>query len=185
MPNVAADEGQAHPDGRERALLDRLAAGAPLGEVLEDLVRAVERESGPGVLASILLLDEAGERLLHGAAPSLPQAYNEAIHGIAIGPGMGSCGTAAYVGHPIYVTDIGSDPLWKDFRGLAFEHGLRACWSTPIEGDDGRILGTFAVYHTAPRSPTPDQLAAINRVSHIAAAVIARAAEGEGRGRAG
>ncbi len=175
MSEMLSPTGGGPPRGaEEERLLERLAPWTTLGEALEQLVREVEAASGHEVLASILLLDPEGGRLLHGAAPSLPQAYNEAIHGIAIGPGVGSCGTAAYLGHPIYVTDIASDPLWKDFRDLALEHGLRACWSTPIAGRDGRILGTFAVYHRAPRSPTAEELAAINAASRVAAVVIAR-----------
>ena len=145
-----------------------------LSAALDDLLRNVEAEAGGQMMTSVLLLDAAGEHLLHGAAPSLPAAYNAAIDGIAIGPGVGSCGTAAYLGHPVYVTDIASDPLWKDFKDLAAVHGLRACWSTPIEDTEGKILGTFAVYHRAPRSPTSDELAAINLVSKTVAAAIAQ-----------
>ena len=160
MPPTANSERSAPTDGEG------------LRVILEDLLREAETDAGGRMMASILLLDETGEHLLHGAAPSLPAAYNEAIHGIAIGPGVGSCGTAAYLGHPVYVTDIPTDPLWKNFKGLAAEHGLRACWSTPIEGDDGAILGTFAVYHRAPRTPTSEELAAITLVSKAAAAAI-------------
>jgi GAF domain-containing protein len=153
---------------------ERYAAGASLTEILEELLIAVEQETGGGMLASILLLDPEGKRLLHGAAPSLPEEYNAAIHGLEIGPGVGSCGTAAYLGHPVYVTDIASDPLWANFKDLAMRHGLRACWSTPFEGEDGRVLGTFAVYHTSPRTPTQDELAAINMISRTVAAAVAR-----------
>ena len=153
---------------------EQIAAGVPLPDILEGLLAAAEAASGGGMLASVLLLDAEGKRLLHGAAPNLPAAYNEAIHGVEIGPGVGSCGTAAYLGHPVYVTDIASDPLWKDFRDLALSHGLRACWSTPIEGSERRVLGTFALYHRAPRSPTPDELDAINMIMRAAAAAIER-----------
>ncbi|RYF38050.1 MAG: GAF domain-containing protein, partial [Comamonadaceae bacterium] len=105
--------------------------GAPLHEVLEVLVHTAESQSSVSFLCSILLLDEDGKHLRHGAAPSLPDAYNAAIDGIAIGPAVGSCGTAAHFGHSIYVTDIARDPLWVNFKDLALQHGLRACWSTP------------------------------------------------------
>ncbi|THD82119.1 MAG: GAF domain-containing protein [Phenylobacterium sp.] len=160
-------------DSEQRSLA-QISAGAPLGDVLETLLVGVEAESRGGMMASILLLDEAGEHLLHGAAPSLPAAYNEAIHGVEIGPSVGSCGTAAYFGHPIYVTDIASDPLWVNFKDLALSHGLRACWSTPIEGADGKLLGTFAIYHLAPRGPTPDEVASINMIIKTTAQAIER-----------
>ena len=154
--------------------LERLAAGVALSEVLEALLVFVESESSGDMMASVLLLDADGKRLLHGAAPSLPQEYNAAIHGLEIGPGVGSCGTAAYLGHPVYVTDIASDALWVDFKDLALAHGLRACWSTPFHDPDGRVLGTFAVYHSTPRNPTLDELGAINMISDTVAAAVGR-----------
>lgn len=156
----------------EQQSLAMIAAGAPLGEILETLLVAVEAQSRGGMLASVLLLDEEGKRLRHGAAPNLPESYCQAIDGIEIGPGVGSCGTAAYLGHPVYVADIASDPLWASFRELALSHGLRACWSTPIEGPGNAILGTFAVYHSAPRGPTPEELDSINMIAKTAARAI-------------
>ena len=153
------------------------AAGAEdgaLGRILELLLAAVEVQFDGEMLASILLLDAEGEHLMHGAAPSLPGDYCAAIDGLKIGPKVGSCGTAAYLGHPVYVTDIASDPLWADFRELAAEHGLRACWSTPIAGQAGRVLGTFAIYYRTPRSPTIDEVEAIKHVISTAAEAIER-----------
>ncbi len=145
-----------------------------LGRILELLLAAVEVQFDGEMLASILLLDAKGERLRHGAAPSLPGDYCVAIDGLKIGPGVGSCGTAAYLGHPVYVTDIATDPLWADFRELAAAHGLRACWSTPVTASDGRMLGTFAIYYRTPRSPTSDEVEAIKHVISTAAEAIER-----------
>jgi GAF domain-containing protein len=150
----------------------RMDDGAKLSDVLEELLMAVEQESAGGMLASVLLLDAEGKHLQHGAAPSLPRAYNTAVNGLPIGMGMGSCGTAAYLGQPVYVTDIATDPLWADFKDLALLHGLRACWSTPFRGRDGAVLGTFAVYHETPRSPTPDEVASITLIAETAAAAV-------------
>ena len=98
------------------------------------------------MLTSILLLE--GSTLRHGAAPNLPPAYCSAIDGSEIGPREGSCGTAAFFGRPVYVTDIDTDPLWADYRELALAHGLRACWSTPIFNDQAAVIGTFAIYRS-------------------------------------
>src|SRR5262249_5849432 len=114
----------------ERRAFELLAAGAPLGEILEVIVRAIE-EVSIGTIASILLLDDAGARVRHGAAPSLPAAYTRAVDGEPIGPRAGSCGTAMFRREPVIVTDIDSDPLWEAYRPLAREHGLRSCWSFP------------------------------------------------------
>ncbi|HVU29247.1 MAG TPA: ATP-binding protein [Sphingomicrobium sp.] len=159
----------AHNEVLEQAILDQ-----PLSEALEGLVRTVEKHSNSGVLASILLLDADGRHLVHGAAPSLPDAYNEAINGIEIGPSVGSCGTAAATGEPVYVSDIANDPLWANFKDLALDHGLKACWSIPIRSGSGTILGTFAMYHREPREPVEDDLQLVRLIVQTAALLIER-----------
>jgi GAF domain-containing protein len=142
-------------------------------EALDELLRAVESSVESELLASVLLLSPDGKHLLHGGAPSLPEPYCEAIHGTEIGPSVGSCGTVAYLGHAIFVTDIASDPLWANFRELALSHGLAACWSTPIRDASDRLIGTFAVYYRQPRAPTEDERRAIARIGKRAAEIIA------------
>src|SRR5229473_7708718 len=129
-----------------------IARGDSRALVLEGACRVFE-ELASGSLSSILLLDPKTNRLRHGAAPSLPIAYTEAINGLAIGPSAGSCGTAAYRAEQVIVSDIATDPLWADYRDLALRHGLRACWSIPIPSQDGSVLGSFAIYYREPRTP--------------------------------
>jgi PAS domain S-box-containing protein len=155
----------------EHHVLERIASGAALGGILESIVLAIEDYSPP-TLGSILLLDADGVHVRHGAAPNLPAAYTKAIDGAPIGPSAGSCGTAAFCRRPVYVEDIETDPLWGDYRELAREHGLRACWSTPIFSNDGRVLGTFALYYREPRAPTDEDLALIERATHLAGIAI-------------
>ena len=157
----------------EKRLLEMIARGDSRALILNALCRFVE-ELASGSLSSILLLDPNGNRLRHGAAPSLPIAYAEAIDGIVIGPSVGSCGTAAYFSEPVIVSDIATDPLWADFRDLALSHGLRACWSTPILTSAGRVLGTFAIYYREPRSPTPQEHNVIEQITHVASIAIER-----------
>ncbi|MEV4641303.1 GAF domain-containing protein [Actinoplanes sp. NPDC049548] len=142
-----------------RALLEQIARQAPLAEVLDGMARCIENLAPQEVLVSVLLADPDGLHLRHGAAPSLPSFYNEAIDGIATGEGVGSCGTAAHRREPVVVTDIATDPFWADFRDLAGRAGLAACWSTPILARDGGLLGTFAMYHRTPRVPQDADLA--------------------------
>lgn len=164
---------QASLQQRNDLLPGELAAGDSLETILGRHLLAVEAAAETELLTSILLLDEDGKRLWHGAAPNLPKEYCEAINGTEIGPSVGSCGTAAYLNRAVYVTDIATDYLWRDYRDLAEEHGFRACWSTPIHDADGRLLGTFAVYHPTPRSPTPDEVEAIRMISgHVAEAIM-------------
>lgn len=158
---------------RERKVLGQIAAGLPLGEVLNDLLLSIEAQSHD-MKASVLFLSDDGQYMLHGAAPSLPAPYNEAIHGIAIGEGIGSCGTAAARGTPVYVDDIATSPLWQGYADLAIPHGLRACWSMPIKAADGKTLGTFAVYYGEPRSPNDGDIEAISIISQTVALAIER-----------
>ena len=158
---------------RERQTLEMLATGAPLPDILAELALLVE-EMAPETIASILLMDDTGTRIQHGAAPSLPDAYNRAIHGALIGPQAGSCGTAAFRREPVFVTDIETDRLWEPYRDLARPHGLRACSSFPILATDGHVLGTFAVYYRQPRTADPTVVELVSRVAHVAAIAIER-----------
>jgi len=158
--------------GEQRAL-EMLATGAPLPDVLAELVRLVE-EMAPEAIASILLMDDTGTRIQHCTAPSLPDAYNQAIHGCVIGSQAGSCGTAAFRRKPVFVTDIEIDPLWEPYRDLARSCGLRACWSFPILATDGHALGTVAVYYRQPRTADPTVVDLLSRVAHVAALAIER-----------
>jgi PAS domain S-box-containing protein len=157
----------------ERRALEMLASGAAIGEILTVLVKLIE-ELIPDTAASILLLDESGEHVLLGAAPSLPDAFNRAIHGSPIGPNAGSCGTAAFRRAAVYVSDIESDPLWADYRDLARAHGLRACWSTPILANDGRVIGTFAMYYRQPKVADEASRDLVARATHVAGIAIER-----------
>jgi PAS domain S-box-containing protein len=156
----------------QNRVLELLASGAPLSAILETICRSVE-ELVPGVLCSILLLE--GDRLRHGAAPSLPHDYNQKVDGLKIGPTVGSCGTAAYLKKPVIVSDTFTDPLWADYREIAKQYGLRACWSTPILSQQGEVLGTFAMYYREVRSPSAYELQLIERTAHLASLAIERA----------
>jgi GAF domain-containing protein len=137
-------------EGQTRAI-ELAGRGGPLRDALAILVRTIEDVSENNVIGSILLL--SGNQLRLGAAPSLADEYNAAIDGLAIGPTVGSCGTAAFIGQTVVVHDIATDPLWTDFKGLALSHGLRACWSTPVLGSSGEVLATFAIDHGVRRAP--------------------------------
>jgi PAS domain S-box-containing protein len=159
-------------DGESR-ILEMIARDAPLEEILVKLVRVVEAQFA-GLLCSVLLLDEDGQHVRHGAAPSLPEPYTKAIDGLPIGPKAGSCGTAMYRREPVVVTDILEDPLWEPYRAVAEPYGLRACWSTPILAHSGKVLGSFAMYYREPRSPNPAETRALEMATHLAGIAIER-----------
>jgi serine phosphatase RsbU (regulator of sigma subunit) len=127
------------------------------------------------MICSVLLLDEAGECLGHGAAPGLPEAYNRIVDGVRIGPRVGSCGSAAFKKEPVYATDIATDPHWADYLPLAQAHGLGACCSTPVFSSEGALLGTVAMYYRQPHEPSTHDRELIHMATHLAGIVIERA----------
>lgn len=172
--NVTDDKSNKALRNAHNKVLALAIGDSPLELTLGELIKIVESSSRTGVLGSILLLDIDGVHLRHGAAPSLPDAYNKAIDGVEIGACAGSCGTAAYLGAAVFVSDIENDPLWADYKHIALEHGLRACWSIPILTRGRQVLGTFAMYHREPREPTIRDLLLVDLITQTAALVIDR-----------
>ncbi len=152
-------------------VLSMINSGSGLPEVLAAVARSVERQD-PEVICSILLIEEG--RLRDGAGPSLPRFYRDAIDGVAIGPSVGSCGTAAYTRQRVVCSDIAVDRRWDGYREVALPAGLRACWSSPILDHAGDVLGTFAVYFRTPRVPEERHWELIQRWTDLAGVAIIR-----------
>ncbi|KQQ58499.1 hypothetical protein ASF69_14005 [Rhizobium sp. Leaf311] len=153
------------------SLLEMIVHGQPLPTILEGAVNTVENILD-NLRGSVLLVEQG--RLRNGAAPSLPAAYTALIDGIEIGPEVGSCGTAAWHREPVYVSDTYQDRLWKNYVDTAMLHGLRSCWSTPIFGNGGVLLGTFALYSGTVRMPTQIEKEIIEMATNIAGIAIDR-----------
>ncbi len=159
---------------RQRALvLERIAKGRPLSELLDLIVRMIEAESS-STYCSVLLMDSSGTRLHIAAAPRFPEFYNSAIDGIVIGPDVGSCGASAATGRRVVVENISTHPNWSLFRDVAEQAGFRSCWSEPILSTIGSVLGTFAIYHDTHRSPTAHELDSIASAANLASIAIER-----------
>ncbi|HEX2852374.1 MAG TPA: MEDS domain-containing protein [Opitutaceae bacterium] len=160
-------------NGQNRAL-QLLISGAPLEEIFASLTNTVEAESAGGAVAGILLLDADGRRLVHGAAPGLPQAYNEAIDGIEIGPDIGTCCAAAYRREVVITPDIASEANWAGLKTLPLGLGLRAAWSMPIFSSHGKVLGTFGTYFRECRVPSEQEKEIVGVLCKTAAIAIER-----------
>jgi PAS domain S-box-containing protein len=159
----------------EKQVLERIASGASLKDVLHTLVRGVEAQSCDGMICSVLVMDEAAQRLREGAAPSLPAEYNRIVDGVQIGPRVGSCGSAAFKREPVFATDIATDPHWADYVPLAVQFGIGACCSTPVFSSDGSLLGTVAMYYRHAHEPGVYDRELIKMATHLAGIVIERA----------
>lgn len=146
---------------QQQNILSKIALGAPLDEVLENICLSIE-ELIEDSSAKCSILTLKGEQLFHSAAPNIAKGYCEAINGVHIGPSVGSCGTAVYEKKRVIASDIATSPLWENYKALALSFDLRSCWSTPIISTQSDILGTFAIYHDSVKSPTPQDLELID-----------------------
>lgn len=153
--------------------LEKLARDEPLDDILLHTVQGVE-EVTPGALCSCILLTPDGKALGHCIAPSIPQFFTDATMGLPIGPTVGSCGAAAALRQRVVVDTIATHPNWAPYKDLAAQAGLGACWSQPILGSDGRVLGTFALYHSVPNTPTDADITIIEQSARLAAIAIER-----------
>jgi diguanylate cyclase (GGDEF)-like protein/PAS domain S-box-containing protein len=154
-------------------LLELIAKSTPLSDFYHELILMIQAHL-PGIIGSILLLSPDERHLLTGAAPGLDSAFCAAIHGVAIGPKVGSCGTAAWRGEPVFVADILSDPLWEDYADLVRPFGYRSCWSMPIRSYQGNVLGTFALYSHEVGVPSAEHKDLISMAAHLAGIAIER-----------
>jgi diguanylate cyclase (GGDEF)-like protein/PAS domain S-box-containing protein len=152
-------------------ILSQINQRKALPEVLNELACQVEALHS-GMICSILLLDIDGKTLHTAAAPSLPNFYNQAVDGLTIGEGVGSCGTAAFRGERVIVEDIQKHPFWGSFLDLAQQADVQSCWSQPFKNKDDKVLGTFAIYHKQPTHPTDSELIQIERYANLAQLAI-------------
>jgi diguanylate cyclase (GGDEF)-like protein/PAS domain S-box-containing protein len=159
-------------------VLEMLVDGAPLHQILEALLLGFEALR-PGALCSVMLLDAPGKTIAQAIGPSLPDFYCAALIGLAIGPGTGSCGTAAYSGERVIVEDIATHPFWAPYKELAAQADLAACWSQPIVAASGRVLGTFAIYYRNQRAPDATDLELIQQSAALACVAIEKDAEAQ------
>lgn len=156
-----------------RRILEQVARGGSLEDIMLQVTREAEAIY-PGSRCAIMLADEQGERLLSGAAPSLPDFFNKAVNGIPIGEGVGSCGTAAYTRDRVIVEDIASHPYWEDYKELAAEAGVASCWSEPVISASGEVLGTFGIYRQVPGLPDDQEIALIKSAANLVGIAIER-----------
>jgi two-component system, sensor histidine kinase and response regulator len=157
----------------ERRVLELIARGASLKEVLDALTGAIERMAG-NCFCTILLLDEDRCHLLEGSGGSLPAEYMRAIDGLEIGPDVGACGSAAFRNETTVVEDIATDHRFALAKDFIMSFGLRACWSVPIRDSNKNVLGTFAMYHQRPAKPKERDLRVVEAGAHLAGNAIER-----------
>jgi PAS domain S-box-containing protein len=160
----------------EKRLLEMVASGHPLTEVLSELCKFVEETAGD-CKCGVYLINWPTAKFRVGAAPGLPSTFNDPVEGLTVTSDAGPCGTAALTKSQVIVTDIEADPRFQSarIRPILLAHGLRSHWSTPVLSRNGEVLGTFAIFQSTPSSPTQVQQDLIAQVTHIASIAIERA----------
>ena len=159
----------------ERRLFEMIATDVPLKEIFNELCLIIQQQR-PGTHASVLMLTREGHHLSVVAGPTLPEGWSEQMEKLPVGPCAGSCGTAVYRGTLVIASDIATDPLWDvpEHRAAALNHGLRASWSNPVLCSNGKVAGTFCIYHREARNPTSQDLELIELATHVARVAIER-----------
>ena len=154
-----------------KSIVRLLAQGERLNAVLAEICDSVE-DMLPDIKATIQLVAPNDDKLIHGAAPSLPDSYVQAIDGLQISPSSGTCGTAAALGKRVITADITVDPKWRNFIALARAHGIRACWSEPILSGNGVVIGTLAIYRMEIGTPEETEIEIVNEFKDLASLAI-------------
>ncbi|MGY8829274.1 MAG: GAF domain-containing protein, partial [Pseudomonadales bacterium] len=159
-----------HLQQARNAVLDELLGLHPLCNILSGITRRLESLQ-PQMRVSIMLLDEH-QRLRIGAAPSLPDAYCQAIEGVEAAMEVGSCGHAAASGELVIAEDLSQHPYWRDYQHVALAAGLHACWSLPFKDDNGQVLGTFGIYYPQPTRPSAADIALVTEFTRLAGLAV-------------
>jgi diguanylate cyclase (GGDEF)-like protein/PAS domain S-box-containing protein len=152
-------------------ILEMIATGIPAPEVYDQIALMYEGRH-PGMRCSLLELHEGV--LLHGGAPSMPKEYCDAVHGLEIGPNVGSCGTSTYTGERCVVENIETHPNWSAIKDVALPHGMRCCWSEPIKNSSGKVLGAFGMYYDYPSLPNEEESEDLKSAARLAGIVMER-----------
>lgn len=155
----------------QNQVLRMAARQLPLRQVLDTLISGIEQQH-QGIACSIMCPNPDGQTLCLMAGPSLPQHFLPALQAVRIGPGVGSCGTAAFSRQRVVAADISTHPFWARSQKLIAGTGLRSCWSQPIQGSDGQLLGVYAIYHYQPAEPTPADIELIESCADLACLVL-------------
>lgn len=157
----------------EHNMIEHITSGKPLDDVLEALVLLIEQYS-EDTFCCVLLLGDDGKSVQSASAPNFSNDYSKAVHGLPVGPRVGSCGTAMYRKSRVIVEDIFTDPLWEGYDDIKNLSGGRACWSTPVFSDNNEVVGSFAIYARQARMPTDDEVELMDSAAHLARIAIDR-----------
>ena len=167
--DITAQRNAEELNRKTSCILEMIALGKPTAEVYSAIAVLYESRH-PGMRCSILELTDG--KLVPRGAPSLPQAYCDAINSIPSGPSAGSCGASAYTGERVLVQNIETDPRWATLKHIALKYGVRCCWSEPIRDSSGNISGAFSMYYDYPALPDEKELEDLQSAAQLVGIVM-------------
>src|SRR5262245_14198919 len=157
--------------------LQMIADRESLTDILNHVCTSIDAEISPR-FTTILLMDPDGKKLWPTAGPNVPEDWVRAITPLPVAADTGLCGTAAFLKERVIAPDVANESIWREeYRGLALKNAIRAGWSQPILTKENEVLGTFAVYSSEPRVPTPEDLALMEAAARIGARIASIAIE--------
>jgi hypothetical protein len=148
--------------------IDRAALADRLGVLVH---AAVEQAKGEA-RAAFYLANRQLTTLHH--VTGMTQDYARYVDGFAIGTTSLACGLAAATRNAVITPDVILDQRWDGWHCLARKFGYRACWSFPVEAENGQLLGTFAMYYEEPAEARPQDLELASLLTRTAAKIISR-----------
>ena len=157
----------------QNKILEMIASSTPFDRTLRSICRCTEKISS-GMRAAIMLLDIKNQMLSVEQAPSLPEKFKLLLDFVKVDASSITCGAAIFAASNKITADISKDEGWASLKKQAAQYALAACWSFPVYGNAGRIIGTLDVYLDTPQEPTADELDKISRMVRLAGIAIKR-----------
>jgi PAS domain S-box-containing protein len=160
----------------EVEVLERVARGEPLSQVLDALGRQVEQLCND-CFCSILLVSPDHQHFEVGAGPSLPDNFNDLLDRRGFDhDGCDPYSLALLEKHRIVSADLTNDPRWAGSAWLAMmeSYGYASCCSLPILSGSGEASGIIAIYRRKPVNPTTQEQDLMDRFAKIASIAIER-----------
>ncbi len=157
---------------RERtrsAVAGALSDSAPLAGILELVAAGAERQAW-GMTCSIMLLDGPTDRLIYGATPGTP----ERVDRMRECAGDTACARASNAGERARVEDVRSRAGCADCRSSGADGQHVSCWSEPIIGLNGAVLGVCAFHWSHETMPDAADVDLMRETAELAAHAIER-----------
>jgi signal transduction histidine kinase/DNA-binding response OmpR family regulator len=168
---MRAKAGELLREGHER-VLERIASDAEANVVLDEILRVLEQQA-PELCAAVLLPEESTRTLRVAVSSGLAASYVAALDGMPLSE-ENAFGAVFLRGEPTFVAVLGDDPRMVRVHDVAHETGVLSCWSIPMCGANGTVLGAIAVHRGSFGKPTRRQRELVSGLARLAVVALER-----------